>query len=588
MASFGVKDLEDQLKIIAASKDGTGGVDHLRSRGYGLQPDGDLVGDTATGQLFEHDGGLDANETFTSDWYETDGFSSIEIFIQADVTSKVDGVKFQFTKDTQATTPNVDAETLKSYQQFYVNRGFKIFKTETNLDGFRLVYENNSDSAPNFSVVATAKTGTSLDGANYVTQNTLGENQVRVGNERAGEGLKIGTPTSLFGDLATISRSTVLDITSSLGTSELRDEITTTNSGSISQNPDPETGEIELSTGTTSGSEIILNTSEYGRYTPGYSAQAGVGIRLVDASNFTNGEARWGYFNGDDGFYFGFDGSQPDGNKLFVARLRNGTESNRVYRENWNRESTKDVFDRDFDVGDGAIYQIDFSWYGYGIVLFSIVDQTANDLTTLSPRQQTVPVHALSVQNETSVSDPNLPIKVKVDNGSSTDDNRIRVGGRQYSVFGERSAEARTTSEHVSGISVDETAWTFVQSWRRKTPAESNAKLNFASFDTIQTGDTRYAIVINANISGTSYGTPDLTNSDETLLEVSTAGSFDGLGDGTSLFQTMAAGGGGQKGAGGSAELNVNFGQQAEITLLARGVDASSTVDVTARFSEDW
>lgn len=583
-----IQDFIDALEGAAYTDNLPQGGEHLKARGYGLQPDGDLVGEMATGELFRTEEELAAGETFTSDWYDTDGFSSLEIFVQSSVVSKIDGVKIQFTRNAQATTPTVDAETIKSYQEFYADRGFKIFKEEANLDGFRFVYENNSEPTTDFTIIATAKTAVALDGANYVAQNTLGDNQVRVGNDETGEGLKIGTPTSLFGDLATISRKTILDITSSLGTSTLRDELNTTGSGSIAQDPDPTTGEIELSTGTTSGSDVNLTTSEYGRYTPGYSAQAGMGIRIIDPANFDNGEARWGYFNGSDGFYFGFDGSQPDGNKLFVARLRNGNESNRVYRENWNREGTSDVFDREFGVENGAIYQIDFSWYGYGIVLFSIVDQTANDLTTLSPRQQTVPVHALTVQNETSVSDPNLPIKARVDNGSSTDDNRIRVGGRQFSVFGERSSEARSTSQHVNTVSVDETAWTFLQSWRRKTPAQANAKLNVDSFDTIQTGDTRYAVLINPNISGTNYGTPELTDPDETLIEVSTVGSFDGLGNGTKIYETMAAGGGGRKGAGAQSTLNANFGQDIEIVLVARGVDASSTVDITARFLEDW
>jgi hypothetical protein len=556
--------------------------DAFKTRGYALQPDGDLVGDMATGEIFATTQDLAQGEEFVSDWYDTDGFSSIEVFAGSTEPSVASGVKFEFTDDVQG-AQDVQATYTREYGDESAERGYEIFKTETNLDGFRFRFQNNSTAVTDVDFIGTLKNTLSLDGANYVTSNTLGNNYVRIGTDDNAQGLKVGDPSSLFGDLVSIERKTVIDLSSTFGTSQLRDETSSTGSGSISQNPDTSTGEIVLSTGTTPDSSIQLRSAEYGRYTPGYSAQQGVGIRIPALP--TEGEARWGYFNGTDGFYWGYDGSAQE---LFVGRRKAGSEAQRIYRSNWNRNAIDTVLDSSWSPNEGSIFQIDFSWYGYGIILFTIVDQTANDLRNTSPRQESVVVHALVVDNETSTADPNQPITVEAENGANGEDFDVRVGGRQFSVFGQGSSESRITAQNRSGIAVDDTAWTYIMGWRRKD-GEANSNLNVRSIQTLQTGDTKYALVVNPNVSAENYGGIELVNPDETLLEVSTTGSFDGIGTGTKVFESLASGGGGKKTAGGDLdEIDISIGQNTNIILLARGVDASSTVDTTMSFIEDW
>jgi hypothetical protein len=550
---------------------------------FGRQPDGDLVEQMATGELFQTNVDLAKGETFTSDWYDTDGFSGLELFVGTTEPSKESGVEFQFTNNVQATTPEVKASIDRELGDEQAKQGFGVFKTSPTLDGVRFTYTNNSTAVATVDIIGTAKTSPSLDGANYVDSDTLGNNFVRVGTEPNGSGVNIGRPTSLFNDVTTIERKSIIDLSSTYGTSPLRDEINTTGSGSISQNPDETTGEIELSTGTTADSRVDLRTAEFGRYTPGYSAQAGMGIRIPTLP--TEGELRWGYFDQDDGFYWGYDGSQEE---LFVARRRNGAETERTYRSNFNRNEITTILDDEFSINEGSIFQIDYSWYGYGIILFTIVEQTANDLRNTSPRQESVVVHAISADNETSVSDPNQPINIQAENGANGDNNVLRVGGRQFSIFGEESSESRITSQLRSGVSVDSTAWSFVMGWRRDPNEFANSKINIEGFDTIQTNDTRFAFVINPNLSGTSYRLPDLVPDDETLLQVSTQGSFDGLDGGSKVWEGLFKGGSGNQGAGSSAELDVNIGQDTEFVLLARGKDRSSTIDATVRMEENF
>lgn len=548
------------------------------------QPDGDYVENKATGVVDSFTGSLNVQESYESEWFDTDGFGSIQIFISADAASSPQGLQVEFTDDVQAETPEVQATQNFQYTQEAVDRGFEDYSLEPLLDGFRLRYTNNGDMATDVTIITTLRDELSLDGADYVSQNTLGERFVRIGTSGEQEGIKIGEPSSLFGDLTTITRETILDLTSSFGTSTLRDEINTTGSATVSQDP-ADSGEIELSTGTTPDSFIELRTAEYGRYTPGFSAQAGVGIRFTSLP--TEGEARWGYFDADDGFYWGYDGDQQE---LFVARRADGTEVQRVYQSDFNGFNYGDIFDKDFDLTDGYIYQIDFSWYGYGIVNFQVVSQTTDTISGRTPRQETINLHSIVVEGDTSVSDPNQPIEVELENGANGDDNTIRVGGRQFSVFGQPPGDERVTAETNENTTVGADAWDHIMSWRRANGAiDQNSRIFFNNLDFGIDQTSRLALVVNADITDLNYQTPRLTDIDETLLEVSTAGTYNGIGDGTKAWEgSVRVSGTGQAQASISPDVNLSVGQVNVISLIGYGVGGSGTGISTTRFTEDW
>jgi len=597
MANFGnaphdIDDIQDLWYALAEAgllsgtlQDDVIADDAFKTRGYGLQPDGDLVGDMATGEVFTETNQLAGNETYTSDWYDTDGFQSIEVYLSSDQTSLVEGVELQFTDDVQATSPDVKSRTRYTYDQTAVDRGFKYLKSETNLDGFRLVYNNNGTPTSDLMIVATLKSATSLSGADYVGRNVLGNSEVRVGTDQNGTGIKIGDPSSLFGDIVTVDRRTVIDISSTFGTSILRDEISSTGSAAVTGDPDSTTGEIVVSTGTTANSSINIRTAEYGRYVPGYSAQQGIGIRVPTLP--TEGEARWGYFDDNNGFYWGYDGDQEE---LFIARRKDGSDVERVYESNFNRNSIEGVLDREWDVSQGDIFQIDFSWYGYGVILFTVVSQTKDDLSTIEPRQDSVVVHALTVQNETSTADPNEPISVEVENGDAGEDIELRIGGRQFSVFGEQGSERRVTAETRTGVAIADGAWTHMMSWTRNDPTnDANSKLNIGGFDFSSDQTMRVALVVNADVSGTTYNNPSLTPTEETLLGVSTAGTFNGIGNGTKVWEGhIDVGGTGNAQSSIDANVDVRFGQNTVLSMLAWGVGGTGNATTTMRMAEDW
>lgn len=578
------KDIEGIRRVIETDSDSESVPDHLRQRAYGLQPDGDLVGDKTGGQIFADVVNLDVDEEYVSDWYDTDGFSAIEIFVNSDVESASNGVKIDYTSDANVANPTVEATDTRAYTNDDIDKGYSNYNFATVLDGFRFRYENNGQTTSNTLIVGTLRTEKALDSANYVDTNNIGDTFLRIGTSEAQAGIDIGSPTSLFDDLQTIERRSIIDLSSSFGTSVLRDETFVEGSGSITEDPDPNTGEIELSTGTTPNSEMELRSAEYGRYTPGYSAQQGVGIRIPDVP--TEGEILWGYFDDDNGFYWGYDGDQGE---LFVGREYDGVAT-RTYFSDFNGQDFEQVYGRPYDPANGYIYQIDFSWYGYGIINFSIVGQTQNGTSSEVPRQTTKTLHSLVVDNTTSLADPNQPISVEIENGDVGDDNRVRIGGRQFSVFGQRPSEKRTSSDTKEDVSIPSGSWGHVMTWQRRGDSgDVNAKLNVRGIDFGTDVSTRLALVINPNVTGTTFTNPDLTNPNEILTERSFDGTFNGLDGGSKVWEgSVQIGGQGNAQGVFNPDVDVLFGQNNQISLLARGVGGSGSGLCTMRIAEDW
>jgi len=558
-------------------------------QGHGEQPDGDMVGDKASGQVAIFDGSLNTGEevTITDGFVDSDGWASIEVFVSAEAPSALEGVKVDYTDDVQG-TQTVRGTRTKSFTGEDVDQEFATFKFETDLDGFRVRYENNGEAATDIEVVVTLRTEPAFDSANYVDKNTLGDNFVRIGTNKESEGLDIGSPTSLFDDLETIERTTLVDLSSSFGTSVLRDEIDSTGSGVIAEDPN-DAGEIVLSTGNTADSQINLRSAAYGRYTPGYSAQIGMGIR-VPVNNWTEGEGRWGYFGNDtsgSGFYFGYDASQQE---TFVARLVAGTEVERIYQSNWNGVDIEDVLDKDFRPEDGYIYQIDYSWYGYGIVNFQIVGQSIDTISGRTPRQETVTVHSIVVNEDTSIPDPNEEIRVELENGTNGDDNRLNVGGRQFSVFGTVSQEKRITSDTVFDAGFSGNSWTHIMSWTRDdTNVDANARLDVQNLDIGVDETCKFAVVLNADVTGTNYQNPELVPDDESLLAVSFDGTFNGIGNGRKVYSgSVELGGQGNAQTEVNPDVDVDFGQNGVVSLIFQGNGTAGEVSTTMRLEEDW
>lgn len=386
----------------------------------------------------------------------------------------------------------------------------------------------------------------------------------------------IGRYTTQFNDLSTVERKQFINIQPSQGLTVLRDIEETTNSATIeSLKLD---GEIELSTGTQANSQATIDTAKWGQYTPGYISQIGIGARLPQQPT-DDGNIQWGYFNGSEGFYFGYDSGG-----MYVALLNNGQVVQKVYRADWNGTDPDDVNNVTFSPEDGAIFQINYAWYGYGSIQFSIITSDTN-----TP-QRNILVHTFSTRGGTSIGNPNQPVRARVFNGGSGNDITAYIGGRQYSILGSVTDNFRISSETVTNVPVANNAWTHIASFRRQANSQRRTNALIDSFDFNANSSVRAAIVLNANISGQTWRMPELQKPDETVMEFGDGGTFDGIGNGVKLYETYLDVGQSSKGSVSDPirELDQPIPREYPFTLLMKGVSSTAEVDATLRVREQW
>jgi hypothetical protein len=209
--------------------------------------------------------------------------------------------------------------------------------------------------------------------------------------------------------------------------------------------------------------------------------------------------------------------------------------------------------------------------------------------------QKTVILHREFRPGRTSIADPNSRITAEANNGTTTTDVDLRLGGRQFSILGSAPTEERITAHTRLGpANAGTDAWVYVMSFRRKA-GEFNSRFDISSIDALQNDLARYGIFyINPNfvdtaVTGQTFGNIENVKPDETLLEVDTAGSFDVIGDANKVWEGLATGGSNQSGELDTGDLSTNLPQEGQLALGVRGVDA--TVDVNAatmRMLEDW
>lgn len=405
--------------------------------------------------------------------------------------------------------------------------------------------------------------------------NALNDSELEVRNADFDDS-NIGRYTTQFDDLNVVQRKAFINIESSQGLSKLRDVTETSNGGTITSNGT--TGEIELNTDTQPDSYANIETARWGQYTPGYEAEIGLGARLPQQPT-DDGVIRWGYFNGRNGFYFGYDSGG-----LFVALRRNRNIKKKVYRENWNGRDPDDVEGVTFDPKNGGIYQINYAWYGYGSIQFTIVSSSEDN------PQKNVVVHSFKTDGETSISNPNQPVRMSIDAGTSGNSIEAYLGGRQFSILGDITDNFRISSETLTQQSVDDGSWTHVASIRRKLNDERRTNMLIDGFEINADDSVRVALTVDADISGTNYGTYSLIPQDETISEISSDGTFNGIGEGTKAIESYLPVGQNSKSGVGEPirELNQPIPRNKPLTLLARGEGGTANVDVTMRVREQW
>lgn len=406
-----------------------------------------------------------------------------------------------------------------------------------------------------------------------------------------------------FDELQVEERTSVIELNANSPLSNLREDW---------QNTTSNQSEHQLSTAANTNDTAYLETVERGNYTAGYQVQTGVGVR-VPTEPTGDSEMRWGYYtvdtNGDplNGFYFGVD---ADG--IFVAKARDGAVE-KVRQDSWNRDqldgtggggSGPNPSERTLDLGDGHVFQVEFVYYGYGGIQMQILmdGDLSPDATTAS---SLVTAHVFQPSGETSIENPNLPLRQEIESGGTANDALdLYVGGRQVSIIGAKGTSGRITGHYRASLSaVDDTKWYAAISFRIKDGTD------------IGSIDFRHLLIemqgFSSNPDATAYRwqirrgtTPDAPtwenpssaedNQDETGLkvDVSSADVQDGSGNltGVNVDSGTLAGGEKNKVTPNTEDIPGQLAGDEVATLLFKAVPGSSGTisDIYFKVRELW
>lgn len=152
---------EPQLPLFVRIYNGSGGDLSVRSGSWrggintsktilmGQQPDGDYVSAKADGTVFTTTSTLGSSGTFTSDWFDSDGWRSIGLVVKSNVVSAGNGIVVEFTDDVGG------AQTVRSSRMYTfgaddVTNGFLSVRFPVELDGFRVRYTNGGTAQGSF------------------------------------------------------------------------------------------------------------------------------------------------------------------------------------------------------------------------------------------------------------------------------------------------------------------------------------------------------------------------------------------------------------------------------------------------------
>jgi hypothetical protein len=266
-----------------------------------------------------------------------------------------------------------------------------------------------------------------------------------------------------FDDLRFEDRDPIIDLNAINPLSQLRERW---------QNTSNTESEHHLSTAANTNDAAYLEAKEHGQYVPGYESQVGQGVRIPNMPT-GDSEVRWGYYETDsnndirNGYLFG-----ADSNGLFVAHYRAGSEEQRVYQDKWNADILDGSDDaevnpsgKNLDISDGVICQIEYVYYGYGPVKMQfMLDGVGGEEAVI------IDAHVFTFEEQTSIENTNIPIRQGIVSGGTNNDALdVYVGGRQYSVIGKRSSNARRNSHYVDEVTgIDDTKWYPAMSLRIK------------------------------------------------------------------------------------------------------------------------
>lgn len=382
--------------------------------------------------------------------------------------------------------------------------------------------------------------------------------------------------TTPFHERRVVIKSPQLVLNSDLPLSERRDDITENNNATITQ----QDGEYRLRATADANSEAILRTRQRGNYLTGSVMDPGMGIR-VPSQPTGDAYVRWGYKDDNDGIFYHYDATG-----IYVVIHRAGTEVVKVEQANWNKDNLNGNNGSDnpsgasLDLSDGLLFQFPFTYYGYGGIQWEIgVETRFGDYELIS-------VHQVKMRGSASMEEPNLPLTVEVNSGTSSQQLDVFVGGRQISPLGTNDNTARSVGAYRLNVGSIGTSFRPMVSFRHKTGYEQ-VLIRLSGLTIIPDADMIVEVQRNGSLTSPNFTTPGNHTAAEIATEWDIAATATYT-NGETLYEDFVAGG--NKGIIASADLPRRpISELDTVTLALRRVSGTNgTASALFRINEDW
>jgi hypothetical protein len=380
-------------------------------------------------------------------------------------------------------------------------------------------------------------------------------------------------PVTSFEELRVAERTGVIELKSVFGKSALRDIYLTTGVGASINNA---VGDSEFKLAVTGASDVSwLRSAERGRYVAGLQGEVGVACRNPQALH-GNQTLRIGLFDESNGFFF----EHSAGDVLRAVVVRDGQTVISVPTSEWNIDRFDGTGPSRYvlNLRDGIIYNVRFTWYGYGNIEFRL------NVTNPDNKQSSWLGHVYNPFAQTSVKTPNLPISVRLANNGTPIAAQAFVAGRQYSLLGKYDAINRINSHYRINAPVT-LAFNPIISIRRKQGYLGNPVKAFAA-DMLATGDIIIQFRVFATLTGAVWGVPADTSAQETAVEVDTSASA--VTGGIPIWTGIISG---DTRTSNATNLNVSYDlpEYDVLTICARTISANNASVTSAfRWTEEW
>lgn len=366
-----------------------------------------------------------------------------------------------------------------------------------------------------------------------------------------------------FNQLQTAEYSPIIERSPRPGFSVLRDRVIPEGAAVNLVN-----GELELD-GTLAKRSIY--TRRRGRYLPGLVGLPGLRVRIANPS-----AGRYEYGYGDEfGNRFGLEWVDGD---VFTFVESAGDRYYRKPRSEW-----LDPLDGTGPSGvdadlNGLTLRLPFGWYGGLSIRFDVAvpDRVNGDRLVTIDRS-----NAGNIGEGVTIQEPNLPIFAEADGGIAY------IGGRQYGVYGRYRPEFRTTAtRNVNRADVGTEFEPIVTLKVKDEVRFRGVPVILGGAGVLSTENAEWAIFVDAELTGASFGDISNVPPSETALEVDSSATA--LSGGYRVYSDNI--GGGQGNLSGEDDENLpdfNIPSDGTVTLAVRALSGTTTVNGVLRVLEE-